>query len=154
MNWILHKKNEIEPYLEYYPRNDSYLIRGVDGRYFDINGEPEVYRRWGRSHIYVGFSGESIIRMEPHIIPCVQHISDYGRNSVCNGLGRIALHRLVGECWLDDFTADAVVCRKKEGIFQPNAANNLYLNPTHRTVDPLVRDPMDFDCLSGQIEVV
>lgn len=154
MDWILRKSDELEPYLEYFPRNDSYVIRDLYGNYFKIDGEVEVYRKWGDSQIYVGYHGESVVRMEPHIIPCIQHISDYGHSGVCNSLGRIPLHRLVAECWLDGFTPDAVIRRKKADSCYPYAANNLNLDLTHRTAAPLIRNPMDYDCLQGKIELV
>lgn len=154
MDVKINVTDELDAYLEYLARNDSYTIRGINGNYFCVDGEPEAYRRWGKSHIYVGFHGTSVIRMEPHIIPCEQYIASYCQAEWCQAFDRIAMHRLVAECWRDDFYPDAVIRKKDFECKYPNAANNLYMHPTQRNPDPRTRNPMDYDRLSGKIELV
>ena len=154
MDVKINRAEELDAYLEYLARNDSYTIRDITGHYFCVNGEPEAYRRWGKSHIYVGYHGTSVIRMEPHIIPCEQHISSYCQSEWCPEFDRIAIHRLVAECWHDNYCRDSVIRKKNTGYQYPNAANNLYIHPTYHNPDPRTRNPMDYDYLSGKIELV
>lgn len=154
MATTIHIANELDRYLEYLPHNDTYLIRNLDGRYFLADEYAEIYRRWGNSHIYVGFHGESIIRMEPHIIPCPQRIKIDGSKSICPGFNRVSMARMVAECWHDYFTPNSIVLKKERIAVHPYARDNLYLHPTHHLKNPVVRNPMQYDCLSGPIELV
>ena len=74
----MYPQDEIRIFVEYFPRNDTYMILRPDGAgYFSIDGQPEIFRRWGKSQIYVGYHGTYILRFEPHLIPCTVRISPH-----------------------------------------------------------------------------
>lgn len=154
MSLPIHINEELDQFLTYFPRNDTYTIRDINGDYFCVDDEPEAYRRWGQSHIYVGYRGTSIIRMEPHIIPCEQDIVHYCQSAFCPSFDRMAVNRLVAECWLDDFRPDSAICRKNPSANHRNAANNLYMSTSHQANGSQPRDPMQYEQLVGSVELV
>lgn len=66
----MYPQDEIRPYIRYFPRNDTYMIMRPDGSgFFSVDGQPEIFRRWGKSQIYVGYHGTYVVRFEPHLLP-------------------------------------------------------------------------------------
>ena len=81
----MYPQDEIRPFVQYFPRNDTYMILRPDGTgYFSVDGQPEIFRRWGKSQIYVGYHGTYILRFEPHLIPCSVRISP---GDTCQSVG-------------------------------------------------------------------
>ena len=120
---LMYPQDEIRSFLEYNPRNDTYLILKPDGSgYFEVDGQPEVFRRWGQSYIFVGYHGTCILRFESHPIPCPIRITSY---NTCPQLGGIGIERLVASAWLDEFTDRAVIRHRSNQSSHPNAAYNM-----------------------------
>ena len=140
----MYPQDEIRPFMQYFPRNDTYMILRPDGTgYFSVDGQPEIFRRWGKSQIYVGYHGTYILRFEPHLIPCSVRISP---GDTCPQLGGIAVHRLVAECWLDEFLPTSIVARDDPNSDHPNAASNLIITQNDSRPCRIFR-PEDYDVI-------
>lgn len=147
MNNVINSHNELNNFLTYFPRNDTYTITDINGNIFSVDGQPESYRRWGNSHIYVGYHGNSIIRMESHIMPCVQKIVRNNQFEYCPAFDRIPVNRLVAECWLEDYRHDYLVRRENQHSYYRNAVYNLYMSPPLVVDEHIMRNPMKYEKL-------
>lgn len=134
-------------FLTYFPRNDTYFISDMHGNVFSVDGQPESYRLWGNSHIYVGYHGISIIRIEPHVIPCIQKIVRNDQFEYCPAFDRIPVNRLVAECWLENYRHDYLVRREDPHTYYRNASENLYMSPPLVTGEHIIRNPMKYEKL-------
>lgn len=141
---FMYPQDEIRPYIRYFPRNDTYMIMRPDGSsFFSIDGQPEIFRRWGKSQIYVGYHGTHVVRFEPHLLPKTIPISTCDN---CPQLGGIAIHRLVAECWVDEFLPNSIVSRHDLKCSHPNAASNLIVTPNDSKPCRIFR-PEDYDVI-------
>lgn len=140
----MYPQDEIRTFIRYSPRSDTYMIMRPDGSgFFSVDGQPEIFRRWGKSQIYVGYHGTYVLRFEPHLLPSIVHISTCDN---CPQLGGIAIHRLVAECWLDEFLPTSIVCHDDSDCDHPHAASNLIITQNDSRPCRIFR-PEDYDVI-------
>ncbi len=140
-------KSDLNTYLQHFPRNDTYLLTNEFGEQICVDGQPEVFRQWGNSHIFIGYHGEHIIRFEPHIIPVQINTRRYRNNDICPDFGKITVARLVAAAWKDDYKENVAIQRKDLAKPHPNSFDNLIFFPARREPYILPRNAADYDLL-------